>query len=580
MPWVLRNQTPLRLRIERAEGRFDLAPLQQVRLHDDPASWGAGAAQARTERVLTWQHAPVRSSRERYAAWLVALGWVTTAALVVCVVLERWPLAALATGVLVAVVWSVGRLVAGDDTDALEFLSEVIVRTAQALLLLIVLVVGLALPGAALVFGTEVAQLLDIVGWDVTAHHEAQQLLAARGIQFVLIGVLTLLPALLYFQFDREKVETLLDRWLHHIFRFDPTLRTLDDVDARYGRRLEEFYGTSVSTASGDARQRSRSRSPVVLATLLLGMGWVLVLVNTDSASTFTTLGRLPDTTRLFEVARTPVSFAFLGAYLYALQVVLRGYVRGDLRPKTYAAISVRVVISMVLAWVLAGILTGVADAGLLGTAFLAGVVPDTVLRYLRDVVTGGWRLVHGRLRGGSVDELDDRWPLTDLVGIDLYERTRLAEEGITNVQALAHSDVVDLTLSTRIPFERVVNWVDQAVLYEHVRGSDRSELRGYGVLTATDLVRAAKVAPDVVGHLLGEGRLRAVLAAMEHADWLPGLIAWRGADVDRRSEQLVFPRPVEVVLTGTPSQRTTTVEGTVRSAAGGAAPAAVAGGR
>jgi hypothetical protein len=491
-PWLLRNQTPFRLRIERPEGAFDLAPLQMVTVYDDPGDWGEGARQARVERALAWQSEPVRSSRERYAAALVLVACVAAVGAVASSVVHHWPLAAGSAVLLAAAGAGVVRLVTDGEAEALDSLSSVFVRAAQALLLVVVLVVGLALPAAAVVFGTEVSQIFGLVGWDLARNHDAQALLAARAVQFVLIGVLTLLPALLYFQFDREKVQTLLDRWLHHIFRFDPTLRTLDDVDARYGRRLEEVYGTSVSTVSGEPGQRGRSRSPVVLATLLLGMGWVLVLVNTGTAREFTTLGQLPAATRLFEVARTPVSFAFLGAYLYALQVVLRGYVRGDLRPKTYAAISVRVVISFVLAWAAAGILNGVTDAAVLGTAFFAGVVPDTVLRYLRDVVGGAWRLTQGRLhKGEPVDELDDRWPLTDLVGIDLYERTRLAEEGITNVQALAHHDVVDLTLSTRIPFERVVNWVDQAVLYEHVRGTDRSALRGYGVLTACDLVRS-----------------------------------------------------------------------------------------
>ena len=44
---------------------------------------------------------------------------------------------------------------------------------------------------------------------------------------------------------------------------------------------------------------------------------------------------------------------------------------------------------------------------------------------------------------------LDEPAPLTELEGIDLYDRTRLAEEGINNVEALAHTDIVEL-MSTR----------------------------------------------------------------------------------------------------------------------------------
>ncbi len=38
----------------------------------------------------------------------------------------------------------------------------------------------------------------------------------------------------------------------------------------------------------------------------------------------------------------------------------------------------------------------------------------------------------------------------------------------MNNVEALAHHDVVDLMLATRIPVPRLVDWVDQAILYLH----------------------------------------------------------------------------------------------------------------
>ena len=69
---------------------------------------------------------------------------------------------------------------------------------------------------------------------------------------------------------------------------------------------------------------------------------------------------------------------------------------------------------------------------------------------------------------------LDEPAPLTELEGIDLYDRTRLAEEGINNIEALAHADLVDLMSSTRISAAELVDWTDQAILYlrrrRHVR--------------------------------------------------------------------------------------------------------------
>ena len=68
----------------------------------------------------------------------------------------------------------------------------------------------------------------------------------------------------------------------------------------------------------------------------------------------------------------------------------------------------------------------------------------------------------------------DHRQPLTELEGIDLYERTRLSEEGITSVEALAHHDLLDLFFKTRIPAARLVDWTDQAVLVMYLGAEDR----------------------------------------------------------------------------------------------------------
>jgi hypothetical protein len=541
--WLVRNQTPRRLRIQRADGPVELAPLQTLRIGNDPSGWGDGARDAQAARALVWEQEPARNTRERDAtnatllvglllctAFLAgAAGWEALSGLAILILPP-------------ALVWLVSLYVRAKP-DRGRFLADVAVRVLQTLAGVLVVAVGVGVPLAATFYGTEVFELWQAYKAGIADEDQAfvANLATGRVAQLVLVGILALLPALLYFQFDRERVETLLDRWLHHIFRFDPTLTTLDDVDARYGRRLEEVYGASVTTSSGQARQRSRSHSPVVVATALLALGWVLVLITRQSDGEFD----VQSTSALFVVERSPISFAFLGAYLYGLNVVLRGYVRGDLRPKTYAGISVRVVLSFVLAWAVDGLLRGDYRPELvLGLAFLAGVVPDTVLRYLRDAVESAWYARQGRLRRKrrSLDELADRWPLTDLEGIDLYERTRLGEEGITNVQALAHHDVVDLTLATRIPFERVVHWVDQAVLYEHVTGGDRKALRRYGVLTATGLAAAARAGDATVRRVLDNGRLDTVLAALSRADWFPQLQAWRDARTEERAELLTFP--------------------------------------
>jgi hypothetical protein len=77
--------------------------------------------------------------------------------------------------------------------------------------------------------------------------------------------------------------------------------------------------------------------------------------------------------------------------------------------------------------------------------------------------------VVRNKLLGPIIESLQEKNPLTNLEGIDTYDRARWAEEGVTNIESLAHHDFIDLILTTRIPVPRLVDWVDQAILYLHV---------------------------------------------------------------------------------------------------------------
>jgi hypothetical protein len=92
--------------------------------------------------------------------------------------------------------------------------------------------------------------------------------------------------------------------------------------------------------------------------------------------------------------------------------------------------------------------------------------------------------------------------PLTDLEGIDLYDRTRLAEEGINNVEGLAHADIVDLMSSTRISAAQLVDWTDQAVLYLRVGGDVQAKRKTEKRKTKDKSVPQAPSIPDVHANL------------------------------------------------------------------------------
>jgi hypothetical protein len=204
--------------------------------------------------------------------------------------------------------------------------------------------------------------------------------------------------------------------------------------------------------------------------------------------------------------------FGFLGAYFFGLNMLFLRYVRSDLKPKAYTHLVVRILAVCTLCYVLpltsnafgdpatdegppvteagptnatnakpiaVGGTNGVgtlpsakpteqmasnaASVWVLAVAFIVGVFPQTginlIIEFLRQ------RKVLRR----AMPSLQEKQTLDELEGVSLYDRTRLIEEGIENIEHLAHHDLVDLVLHTRIPVPRLVDWVDQSILYLHL---------------------------------------------------------------------------------------------------------------
>lgn len=419
-------------------------------------------------------------------------------------------------------------------------------RWLQWLLSLVgVLAVGVALPGAALYFGGEGDVAFDFARHGIGVdEHTGRLMLVGRALQLVFIAGAALLPGICYFLFDRARLSTLRERFTRLIFRFDRTLQTRADVDAKYGALLDEAYGPADRTS---AKLQPGTQVPLWLATVAMAQGWVLTLLHPEQrvSESGADLGAVLH--QLLRPEESALAFAFLGAYFFAVHTVLRGYVRGDLRPKTYTYITVRVVSVIVLAWVLETAIGPSKELYVL--AFLTGIVPDTALYRLREF---------GRAALGSrrnLTALFEPLPLTSLDGIDLYDRARLETEGVTNIESLAHHDLVDLMLQTRIPVPRLVDWTDQAILYLHLGiesdGEDAKgrsaldRLRRHGIRTATDLEQAYAAAlardggkeKDNVRELLdllppdGDGeppRLRVILDTVHDEEWMDALRYWR----------------------------------------------------
>ena len=612
--YLIRNQTPHELVIEGAGISLKLAPLQRRRVGASPERlFGTAACAARRDNAVDWELEPMRSTRLLTAAWLAGAGIAGCAAGVIAYLLGSGMLAlwlgvGAAAACAIAGAYIIGRgrtrpdrtepgrtepgraetgrgrrwLVLGwmrrwrmrhrrgrdqvashgrRDSPRLDptplrgeqwgIVRDFVIATCQGLIIVLVLFVAVAAPASAIYYGTELSNVIVITHWShlsLVAGHDHLYIVVARLLQLIMLIIVSIVPALMYFQFDREKLSTLVDRWLHAIFRLDPSLGTVADVDAKYGRRVEEFYGASLATGVGEPRKRLHDRSPVIVATLLIAIGWIVVLLNDAHRD-----GALPSFQDLFRPSPTPMTMGFLGAYFLAIQVTLRGYVRGDLKPKTYNVITVRILMAVILAWA-AQALWGTSQV-VLALSFIAGILPNTVLRRIRDISGPGTILrqvrdTRGRQKpedggrqkpedGGrqkpEKDDLQVQSPLSQLDEVDVYERTRLEEEGITSVQALARHDLIDLILSSRIPVPRLIDWVDQAILLQHVPERAAQTLRGLGIRTATDYMQVAtdKCAFNHLSGVLKKGGQNAELLriVLNGDEWLSYIENWRQHD-------------------------------------------------
>jgi hypothetical protein len=589
--YLIRNQTPHELVLI---GRTDvngktlvlrLSPLQRRLIGGHPVKLLQDAAGfAQLDHAIDWEAEPSREARMLASAWLTGVGSAgLLAGLAIWWFGGNWWAAfggfafLLLCMVSLSAAW---HFLGPSNDDGLlrtemdptpvhgdwwELLRDVGISAVEGLVGLLLILVAVVGPAIAIYYGTEVHAVIKLTHWNrwrLVGGSSQQYILVARSLQLILLILMSVLPALMFFQFDREKLSTLVDRWLHAVFRLDPSLQTVADVDAKYGRRVEEFFGASLAVGEQTTQRRLRNRTPVVVATLLIAIGWIVVLINTSLAGS-TSAGPNPahaSFQRLFVPEATPLTMAFLGSYFLCVQVALRGYVRGDLKPKTYNLLTVRILMAVILAWALQALFG--THPTTLALSFLAGIIPNTVLLVIRDVGARSSRSLVDLVQRASAsladtdqfappdeqgssaddsDELSSRSPLTQLDEIDVYERTRLEEEGITCVQALARHDLIDLMLSSRIPVPRLIDWLDQALLYQHV-APKVAALHRLGIRSATDFLQLWTLSrlsrQDATGKSLATALAEALsgdpamlAGVLDDDEWMAYVHNWRTHD-------------------------------------------------
>jgi hypothetical protein len=530
---LLRNLTAKRLTIIGLAGRsFVLAPFQRgMELPEEQLQWFPGLDGVSLKNQVHFS-SDKPTTKSNVSDWIGTLvGFIFFALMMGSQFFsEQWRPWFLGIGggasflVILLLIWMAQR----GRTTVMRTLAH---RSSLALCVLI----GLAIPSILIGWFGHGFELLGgaLDGAHVATGEKLDEshwlALLARCLQLTLISCASVLPGLLYYLFDRQQIGTLRDRFEQQILRLDPNLTNLVEVRTKYGRQMDEAFGADAGVES--SRLPGGTRWPVMVCMVAITLGWTLVLLPFGALD----IHSRGDLSQLLRPRADAVVFGFLGTYFFALGTILRRYTRGDLRPKAYSSITVRVLLVMILSWVLQTLPEGPV---VLAVAFLFGIFPESALTYIREYL---------RRRAAfksAVASGQEQHPLTHLEEIDIYDRARLLDEGVTNVEGLAHHDLVDLMLETRIPVPRLVDWIDQAILYLHVtdyrtKAGDsqgqlediRPWLRSIGVRTATDLLTVCTTRS--IEGLAGVGterhqRLRVLNDAISDDEWLDYVLHWR----------------------------------------------------
>jgi hypothetical protein len=324
--------------------------------------------------------------------------------------------------------------------------------------------------------------------------------LSVAALKLFSVWCLSFLPGWLYVRFLGQRAGALWNEYVVHLHRLgwdhpahlpqppansefhkewrDAGGERHDQEWNLYRQKFNAYYGRSVSDTGGTSGNFSvgtETMFPVFLATAVLAVCWVAVLWDTSSVTEAATFWDV-------------LKFAFLGAYAFIVQSLIRRFFQSDLRPSAYAGSVLRIVVVLVTMVALYQLLRPLASTTQAAVAFMVGFFPVIAFQALQRAAAATLRVF--------VPQLTPDYPLSQLDGLNVWYEARLVEEGIEDMQNLATANLVDVMLHTRVPVGRLVDWVDQAQLYLHL---DRAE-RGY---RERHLVRADPK-PAVTEHRVG----------------------------------------------------------------------------
>ncbi len=178
---------------------------------------------------------------------------------------------------------------------------------------------------------------------------------------------------------------------------------------------------------------------------------------------------------------RRGLVYAAYGAYIYMVRLFVSRLNNSTLTPRFLIRMAFNGAVAIVLGYV----------AGELGTFRVIASENQSLFFYFSLGLFPDWAA--NALRNKARDLFQppetgcESLPLCLVDGLDGDVADRLSEIGIWDIQHLACSNPADLVLRSLFPTNRVVDWIDQAILITYVRGQIAT-FRQLGVRSAIEL--------------------------------------------------------------------------------------------
>lgn len=178
------------------------------------------------------------------------------------------------------------------------------------------------------------------------------------------------------------------------------------------------------------------------------------------------------------------VVYAGLGAYIAVLYFMVARLYASALSSRFLMSNAIGSASAVVMGWVLASI--GVAALGVQGNSFNLGTVlflTGLFHNWAFDALRRRARKLFGQPEPETVE-----LPLNSVEGIDDIHADLLTEYGVSTVQHLATAEPGELCERTLLPFDRLTDWIDQAILMTYLK-KNIVAARSVGIRGAMDLV-------------------------------------------------------------------------------------------